>query len=104
LPTRPKTFNPDRFLGIPIRDSSKTERDAFYSSVRWMRLRLAFLSTNPLCVDCLVEDKIEPATIAHHKAERLQRPDLALDPTNLEALCASCHTKRHKARPTAAGG
>jgi 5-methylcytosine-specific restriction endonuclease McrA len=96
MPMRPRTFRPALVRTTGMRDDSKAERDAFYSSSRWMRLRKAFLSANPVCIDCLAEDRVEPATIVHHRLERLHRPDLDLDEANLEALCSPCHTKRHK--------
>jgi 5-methylcytosine-specific restriction enzyme A len=94
MPYRPKTLN---LRPKPRRDDRKAERDAFYSSARWMRLRAAFLCENPLCVRCLTEDIVEVAVIAHHKVERLADPSLSLDSSNLEALCESCHSKHHKA-------
>ena len=87
-----------------MRDESKKERDAFYSSARWMRLRAVFLAENPVCVKCLEGDRITPATIAHHRQERLACPRLALDPSNLVALCASCHTTLHKRVNSTQGG
>jgi 5-methylcytosine-specific restriction protein A len=61
-----------------------------------MRLRAAFLADHPLCVACLEADRLTPATIAHHRLERLERPDLALDPANLEPYCRACHSRHHK--------
>jgi 5-methylcytosine-specific restriction enzyme A len=95
MPYRPKTLN---LRPKPRRDDRKAERDAFYSSARWMRLRDVFLRANPLCTDCLAEDVLTPAEIAHHKLERLARPDLALIEMNLEPLCWIHHSKRHKSK------
>lgn len=98
MPRRAPRFKPpDPYRGPP-RSASKAERDAFYSSARWMRLRAAFLADNPLCVRCLARDDLVVARIAHHRRERLERPDLALDPANLEPLCDSCHTAHHRKR------
>jgi 5-methylcytosine-specific restriction protein A len=77
-------------------EPDRAEAHAFYCSARWRRLRSAFLADNPLCVECLKSERLTPATIAHHRVERLAAPRRALDPTNLEALCNPCHTRLHK--------
>ena len=75
---------------------AKRERDSFYSSATWMRLRATFLYENPVCEICLEAERLTPATIVHHKQERLARPDRALDRDNLQAVCGPCHTRHHK--------
>lgn len=94
MPRRAPRFQPPG-VGRPVRAASKAERDAFYSSAAWMRLRLAFLRANPVCEPCLDGGRVEPATIAHHLVERLADPARALDPTNLRAMCSSCHSLHH---------
>ena len=89
---------------VPIRHDKKRERDKFYSSTPWMRLRRAFLAINPLCARCLAKGLTVAATIAHHRRERLDYPELALDDRNLEALCDSCHSAEHAHRRNATGG
>lgn len=74
----------------------KAERDKFYSGAKWRKLRLAFLSENPLCKSCSLEGRLTAATIVHHVKERLDDEDLAYDWDNLEAACSRCHTKHHK--------
>jgi len=69
----------------------------FYASTRWLRLRRQVLAAQPLCVDCLSAGRYVPAVDVHHKADRKQRPDLSLDPSNLEGLCKSCHNTRRGA-------
>ena len=62
----------------------------------WRRLRDRFLASHPFCVG-MVDDGQggqrrcgEPATIADHKRSFRDRPDLRLDPTNLQPLCHHC--------------
>ena len=38
------------------------------------------------------------ADTVHHKLERLERPDLALDWDNLESSCGPCHSAHHQSR------
>lgn len=79
------------------RQRSKGGREAarFYHSKAWRRLRLVILWTHPICQRC----SKEPACDVHHVIERERRPDLQLDPDNLEALCKACHS-RHTAQTT----
>lgn len=48
-----------------------------------------------LCEDCKRYGRNIPAKIAHHKQSVKDRPDLAYDVSNGEALCFACHNKRH---------
>lgn len=70
---------------------------------RWVHLRKAKLSNNPLCELCQAEGRIEAATEVHHirpveeaitYADKQQR---MYDVTNLQALCHDCHVKVHTA-------
>lgn len=70
---------------------------------RWLLLRKAKLSTNPLCECCQENGRIEAATEVHHVspveeaiayADKQQR---MYDITNLQALCHDCHVKIHTA-------
>jgi 5-methylcytosine-specific restriction protein A len=77
------------------RDEARSERSKFYASAAWRKLRKSFLDENPLCERCLLEGKLTPSRIAHHRVERLDDPDLAYDPANLEAVCDAHHTQHH---------
>jgi len=82
---------------MPFRTEDKSERDKFYGSSAWKRLRGTFLACNPLCEECARAGRGDvEATIVHHKIERLNDPSLALDWENLESSCSPCHTRRHK--------
>ncbi len=77
----------------------------FYHSRAWRRLSKAFLmSKHYICERCG-----QPAEIAHHKqyltAQNVTDPDIALTPSNLEALCQNCHNMEHfgQGGATAAG-
>jgi 5-methylcytosine-specific restriction enzyme A len=60
----------------------------------WQQLRAHFLTMNPWCVDCDEEGIAEESTEAHHVEPIEAAPHRRLDPTNLMALCKSCHSKR----------
>ncbi len=96
-----------RLAGAPTvaqiqRDYNRHRRDreatAFYHSTPWLRLRLIYLADHPYCEPCLARGDWTPATTVHHKIERSERPDLALDESNLEAVCSSCHAIEHARR------
>jgi 5-methylcytosine-specific restriction endonuclease McrA len=90
---------PDRipfFKPAPLgKTQAEAERAKFYNSAAWLRLRAAFLLANPLCAECGKRGLVVEARIVHHVEERLRRPDLALDRSNLESLCPRCHTAHH---------
>jgi len=84
---------------MPFRTEDKSERDQFYGSSAWTRLRKIFLACHPLCEECARAGRGDvEATIVHHKIERLNDPSLALDWENLESSCSPCHTRRHKSQ------
>lgn len=64
------------------------EPDPFLSTGRWRGLRAVYLKRHPLCV-CG-----KPATHVDHILSRKQAPDLALEWSNLQGLCVSCHTRK----------
>jgi 5-methylcytosine-specific restriction endonuclease McrA len=53
-----------------------------------------------LCEICLSKGLIVPAVHVHHKIhltpENLNDPKIALDMSNLMALCEACHAEQHK--------
>jgi len=67
----------------------------FYNSAAWRRLSKAFLtSRNYICERCGA-----PAAIAHHKKyltpANIDKPEISMNPDNLEALCLDCHNAEH---------
>ena len=53
----------------------------------WAKLRKQMLAEYPTC-DCGA-----PAVEVHHVISVRERPDLRLDPSNLQCLCRSCHSR-----------
>ena len=82
------------------RNSNKWQR--FYGTKVWRDLREQKLMEQPLCEECLLFDRITPATQVHHKDkfgdyypdEQLMWEKF-LDWDNLESICAACHRKIH---------
>lgn len=103
IPSRPDGPPPalKRLERRARRDALELELDRFKSRKPWRVTRAAYLREHPLCERCKAGGRHVGATVVHHKVDRRERLDLALEPDNLEALCVSCHnaeTARRKAR------
>ena len=64
---------------------------------KWQKARARHLMHNPLCVMCMVDDRINPATVVDHIIPH--RGDMALfwNRDNWQSLCATHHSS-HKQR------
>ena len=87
------------------------EKIAFYGSKKWDMKRLYILHRDHFeCQECrrrIAEAKakgielpasdrwIRRATLVHHIQHLEDRPDLALEDSNLEAVCMECHNRLH---------
>lgn len=72
----------------------------FYNSVRWKRCREDYKAyRNYLCERCLLEGKLTPGEIVHHKIHltpgNIDDDSIALNFENLELLCRDHHMKEH---------
>lgn len=84
--------------------------DPFYHSKAWKRVRaLALQRDCGMCQNCMDRFRagygIKPrrAQMVHHIIPREERPDLALDLSNLRSLCNECHNKEHPEKGRQAG-
>lgn len=87
-PAHVPVFSPPR-----RKDDPAIERGRFYRRAAWRKCRAYKLSLNPLCEQCVERDEITEATQVHHIVDRADRPDLEYELSNLQALCAPCHSK-----------
>ncbi|MGX7447105.1 HNH endonuclease [Dolosigranulum pigrum] len=79
---------------------TQEERNQFYWSKDWRDTREYIRERdNNECQHCrrqgLVTTANDSRLIVDHIKELEQRPDLRLDPSNLEVLCFICHEKKH---------
>jgi 5-methylcytosine-specific restriction endonuclease McrA len=86
---RAKPLAPRKELATRARQEDKN----FYASKVWRNLRHCFLLRYPTCNTCAKHNIVTIATDVHHVIKRESRPDLALEWSNLEALCKSCHSR-----------
>jgi 5-methylcytosine-specific restriction enzyme A len=61
---------------------------------RWRKARLAFLRKNPLCVHCLEEGKLTPATVVDHIVPHKGNMELFWNEENWQSLCDSHHSRK----------
>ena len=78
------------------------QADPFYHSGPWLDVREVVLERDHhICQVCLRAFRAgkmrrpRQANTVHHIIPRKERPDLALDPSNLESICAICHNREH---------
>ncbi len=62
----------------------------FYLSPQWRKLRAMKLELQPLCEECLRNDKHTTAKVADHITP-INRGGAPLDIENLQSLCNRCH-------------
>lgn len=60
----------------------------------WEQFRARYLREHPLCVDCMAEHRMTPATEIHHIHKLRDYPGLKYAEDNLMGLCHQCHSKR----------
>lgn len=62
---------------------------------RWRAYRERYLAENPLCVECLKKNIVEPSTdVDHIVPVNGQSDPLFWNSKNHQALCHSCHSKK----------
>lgn len=61
---------------------------------RWQAERRAFLAEHPLCVDCLAEHRVTPATELDHIVRHEGNLALFWDRTNWAGRCKSHHSQK----------
>ena len=86
---------------MDIRGEGKNFEDVFYSSWAWRKCAKSYKdSVGGLCERCLQRGLITPADEVHHKIrltqENVNKPEIALNWDNLQALCADCHRETHR--------
>ncbi len=70
--------------------------ETFYASRAWVRKRSAILRRDGYrCQICKRYGRISEANTVHHIQHLEDRPDLALESSNLISLCAACHERVH---------
>ena len=61
---------------------------------QWRDARKKYLRQHPLCVKCLAEKKLTPATVVDHIVPHRGDKSLFWDQSNWQALCKECHDQK----------
>jgi len=72
----------DRYRG------SSTERGY---DAKWRKARAVYLAKHPLCIVCMKDNKITPATVVDHIKPHKGDMVLFWDRSNWQSLCKRCH-------------
>ncbi len=68
----------------------------FYVSKEWRRKAKDILKQrNYECERCKKKGLVSDARTVHHKEYIKRHPELALEDSNLEAICVKCHYEEH---------
>jgi len=79
-------------MGVTF-DSRKPSSQRGYDH-RWTELRAYHISQEPLCRHCRERGLTRAAEEVDHIEPISKRPDLRLEPTNLQSLCRRCHVRK----------
>ncbi len=95
MPKRPPIHRPH---GYKPQEQKRLEYDKERGSAAsrgydgvWRKLRLVFLTDNPLCCFCAKAKRVVQATVVDHIEPIAKRPELRLEWSNLRPLCKPCH-------------
>ena len=77
---------------VAVREQRGPRRQQFYRSLEWREFRQRALELlPPACVGC---GRTDVAVELDHIIPVRLRPDLALDLSNVQRLCKSCHSRK----------
>ncbi len=95
MATAPKMFGKKKASKPKPRNDRRESAHKRGYDRRWYKLRNAYINEHPLCEHCERRGEITPATeIDHIKPFDGLNDQLRLDPSNLQALCRSCHAAK----------
>ena len=60
----------------------------------WQKASKAYLTSHPLCVNCMKEGRYTKATLVDHIVPHRSDEKLFWDQNNWQALCKRCHDKK----------
>lgn len=83
------------------------QRHELYKLPQWRELSKYVRSTHPICAICERNGVVSPSEHVHHISSpfrvgltNTQKIELLLSPTNVVALCATCHSLIHGGKLT----
>ena len=88
MPSNPSRKQRPWLTGQNVASHDRKERNKFYQTTQWRKLRNMFIKENPLCVEC--EDI---ARVVDHITPISDGGD-ALSWQNLQSMCHKCHNSK----------
>jgi 5-methylcytosine-specific restriction protein A len=101
MPERPKRYGQKRPKNPNVHKPPSTKRPSAHKQGygrRWQLLREVFLGEHPLCARCQERGMFVSSTVVDHIKPHRGDETLFWDVGNLEALCASCHSRKTASR------
>lgn len=96
MPVRPKRHSPAAAATPkhkPVEQQRGTSAQRGYG-YRWQKTRAGYLAKHPLCVHCMREERVEPATELDHIIPHCGDMELFWDRENWQGLCRPCHSRK----------
>ncbi len=90
MPESPSYYRPAHAGAARAAHRARTREDAFYSTRAWRAIRAVVLTEEPVCRTC--GERWSEAV--DHILPRHRHPQLALERSNLQALCSICHNTK----------
>jgi len=75
-------------------EKARSKESAQIYDRTWQKVRLAYLKRNPLCEECLKQDRVTPAVLVHHIVP-IKQGGNRLNEDNLMSLCFAHHEEKH---------
>ena len=94
MPIGPKTYEPPKITPL---EGSREHYRKWYRLALWRGrngLREQQLRKQPLCEDCLAENRTQPATDVDHQIPHRGNWDLFIDQNNHRSRCHSHHSQK----------
>lgn len=92
MPKLPAQHKPPQIFPPAARPRPTAHRRGY--GTRWQRLRRTFLARHPLCVMCLANGDVTPATVVDHIVPHKGDQAKLWDIDNLQSLCEKCHNRK----------
>lgn len=94
VPAGTKYCETHRHLLNDEKQGNNRQRRKLYDTSRWRKLRNLKINSDPLCEECLRNDRITGAEEIDHIQPHKGNSDLFFDYKNLQSLCKSCHSSK----------
>lgn len=78
----------------PKQHAKSGKWSSLYRTHKWKKARLSWLRRNPLCAECMKDNRVTQATVVDHITPHKGNMKLFWDRTSWQSLCIECHNKK----------